>query len=180
MTAVAVFGGSFNPPHIAHQMVCLYVLETAEVDQVWLIPTFQHPFNKPLAPYEDRFRMCELACERLGEAVVVSRIEQELGQVSRTVNTLQALVERHPDHRFRFVVGADILDETDKWYRWDEIEQLAPPIIVGRPGYGDGSLPALADVSSTEVRARLARGQSALPLVSRAVMDYIAARGLYR
>lgn len=180
MTAIALFGGSFNPPHIAHEMVCLYVLETTDIDQVWLVPTYRHPFNKPLAPYADRFRMCELACQRLGDGVVVSRIEEELGSVSRTVNTIRALAERHPDHRFHLVVGADILDETDKWYQWDEIERLAPPIVIGRPGYGDANRPALADVSSTEVRARLARGQSALPLVSRAVMDYIAAKGLYR
>lgn len=184
MTVVALFGGSFNPPHIAHQMVCLYLLETAGVDEVWLVPTFRHPFAKQLAPFEDRFNMCELAAAVLGGRVKVSRIEETLAaenpEVSRTVNTIKALAERHPGSQFRLVVGADILQETDKWYRWDEIERIASPIVVGRPGYPYEDTPALAEVSSTEVRRRLASGENALPLVSRSVIDYIAERGLYR
>lgn len=184
MTTVALFGGSFNPPHIAHQMVCLYVLETADVDGLWVVPTYRHPFAKELVDFEHRHRMCELAVACLGARVKVSRIEETLAarspEASRTVNTIKALIADHPGIQFRLVVGADILHETDKWYRWDEIERLAPPIVVARPGYGSPDLPELADVSSTEVRARLARGESAIPLVSRVVMDYIGQHGLYR
>ncbi len=58
---VAVFGGSFNPPHVAHQFVALYVLETAGVDELWLVPCAKHTFEKLLAPFSHRLRMCELA-----------------------------------------------------------------------------------------------------------------------
>lgn len=186
---IALFGGSFNPPHVAHQMVCLLVLETCEVDELWMLPTYHHPFAKHLAPFEDRFRMCELAAAALGPRVRVSRIEAELDQqVSRTLYTLRALLERHPADRFRLVIGTDILTETEKWCRWDEIVALAPPIVIGRAGYDmamvdhdDESLSVeLPRISSTVIRERLSSGQSALPLVPRLVMNYIAERGLYR
>ena len=173
-----------------------------------MIPTYRHPFAKHLAEFEHRYHMCQLATRVFGSRVAVSRIEAELDQpTSRTLDTVRALMARHPDSRFRLVIGADVLAEADKWYRWDQIARLAPPIVVGRSGYSrqpggraagsaassvgqpavpDGSperSPAaisLPRISSTEVRERLSRGQSAVPLVSRLVMDYIAERGLYR
>lgn len=189
---IALFGGSFNPPHIAHQMACLVVLETCAVDQVWMVPTYRHAFSKELCPFEHRLRMCQLAAAPLGDRVQVSSVEADLARpVSRTLDTLQALCQAHPDAHFRLVIGADILSETGKWHRWSDIEALAPPIVIGRIGFRlSGHDPLgrgydligidLPNISSTEVRARLARGESAVPLVSRAVMDYIAERGLYR
>lgn len=181
MTTVALFGGSFNPPHIAHQMLCLAVLETAAVDELWVVPTYRHPFAKDLVAFEHRFRMCELAVEIFAGRVRVSSIEEDLGQpASRTLDTLLALRERHPAVGFRLVIGADILAETDKWYRWDEVERLAPCIVVGRQGYPSRADIELPDISSTEIRERLARGENVLPWVPRAVMDYIDEHGLYR
>ncbi|HVR61105.1 MAG TPA: nicotinate-nicotinamide nucleotide adenylyltransferase, partial [Polyangia bacterium] len=106
MTRVALFGGSFNPPHVAHQMVGLYVLETALVDELWLLPCFLHAFGKPLAPFDDRFRMCERAAAALGERARVSDVERAIGQPSRTLVTVQALRAQHPRHAFSLVIGA--------------------------------------------------------------------------
>jgi nicotinate-nucleotide adenylyltransferase len=181
MTTVALFGGSFNPPHIAHQMVALWVLETQAVDGLWMLPTWRHPFGKPLVDFEHRFTMCELALRPLGPRARVDRIEAELARPqSRTYETLEALTQRHPGVGFRWVVGSDILGEVDKWYRWADVQRLAPPIVVARRGHPGGHGPELAEVSSTEVRARLGRGDSAIPLVPIPVMDYIAREGLYR
>jgi nicotinate-nucleotide adenylyltransferase len=181
MTRVALYGGSFNPPHVAHQMAALLVLETQEVDQLWVVPTFRHPFSKDLQPFEHRLAMCELAFAPIGPRARVSRIEEELNRpASRTLDTIEALRERHPGFGFRLVVGADILGETDKWHRWSDIERLAPPIVVGRSGYSSPHELELPAVSSTEVRQRLSRGQNAIPLVPRAVMNYIAKHGLYQ
>lgn len=187
---IAIFGGSFNPPHVAHQMVALFVVETQPVDELWFVPTWKHPFAKQLAEYDDRIAMCERVAAALGGRVRVSRIEEEVARApgfvaSRTLDTVAALIAKHPGDGFRLVVGADILGETDKWYRWDDLVRLAPPIVIGRSGY-----PAppevvvtgldMPEVSSTEVRSRLARGESALPLVPRSVMGYIAGRRLYQ
>jgi len=183
---VALYGGSFNPPHIGHQMVGLYVLETAGVDQIWFIPCFKHPFDKALAPFDDRFRMCELAAAALGPRAMVSAIERELGEESRTLRTVRALAARHPEHRFSLVIGADLVDETDSWYGAEELRRTVPFIVVGRAGSGVASSPGAARppvempaVSSTEIRRALGEGKPVRGLVSRAVLDYIYARGLF-
>ena len=179
MTALAVFGGSFNPPHVAHQMACLWVLETQPVEELLVVPTFRHPFEKQLAPFADRVEMCRLMAAALGPRVEVSGIEAELGgESSRTLHMLEALAERRPGVQLRLVVGTDILRETSKWYRWADIEALAPPIVVGRSGFG-GTI-ALPDVSSTEIRARVASGLPLDGMVPRAVLHYLETKGLYR
>src|SRR5688572_26936933 len=120
---IGVFGGSFNPPHVAHQMVCLFVLETEAVDALWMVPTYAHPFGKALVGYDDRVAMCALAAAPFGGRVVVSRLEEEVARrpgfvASRTYDTMLALRAAEPDAALRLVIGADILAERDKWYRW--------------------------------------------------------------
>jgi nicotinate-nucleotide adenylyltransferase len=182
---VAIFGGSFNPPHVAHQMAVLWTLETQAVDEVWLVPTFKHAFEKQLAPFEDRLEMCRRAVAPLGARVQVSAIEAELAaEHSYTLHTLEALAQRHPRTSWRLIIGADILPDRGKWYRWDEVEKIAPPIIVGRQGYVAppelGTIVELPAISSTAVRARIFAGQPIDALVPRAVASWIAERGLYK
>ena len=178
---IAIFGGSFNPPHVAHQMVALYVLETQPVEELWFVPTYTHVFGKELAPYEHRVAMCELAAAALGPRVHTSRAEEELAQRpgfagSRTLDLIEYLA---PRGELRLVVGSDILGETDKWYCWDEIVRRAPPIVVSRPGYPGGTGIEI-DVSATRVRQLLAAHDPAVEaLVPAAVLRYIAANRLY-
>jgi nicotinate-nucleotide adenylyltransferase len=179
---VAVFGGSFNPPHVAHQLAITLVLATARVDELWMVPTFKHPFDKQLAPFADRARMCELAAAPFAR-VRVSRIEEELGGDSFTLRTVKALQARHPDDRFSLVIGADLVGERERWHGWAELSRLVEFVVVGRQGAAAApertgiELPA---ISSTLVRERLTRGEPVDALVSAAVRDYIGERGLYR
>jgi nicotinate-nucleotide adenylyltransferase len=179
---IALLGGSFNPPHVAHVMAAWWALATQEVREVWLLPAFRHPFGKQLAPFQDRVRMCELAIAAVRGAHVCTA-EAELADdplCGKTARTLEHLVEKHPDRRFALVVGADILPETDKWYRFDRVQALARLVVVGRQGYPGGEGPALPAISSTEIRERLARGEDVSALVPRRVVEYAAERGLYR
>lgn len=194
---VAIFGGSFNPPHVGHELAALYVLETAPVDELWFVPCFKHPFEKELASFDDRFVMCELVAAALGSRARVSRVEAELGGESRTWNTIAALRARHPEVEFSLIVGADLIDEIDGWYRGAELKAKVPLLVVGRqaeagsprragPG-GDRSpgveeaepRPAMPAVSSRSIRARLAAGQPVTALLPRGVLTYARARGLY-
>ena len=181
--SVALLGGSFNPPHVAHLMAAYWALSTLEVSEVWLLPAFRHPFGKVLAPWADRLHMCELACRHV-RGVGVCGAEAELAGdplAGRTARTLEHLRGKHPDHAFTLIVGADILPETDKWYRWDLVNQLARVVVVGREGWpAVPGAPTLPGVSSTEIRARLARGEDVSGLVPRKVLDYVASKGLYR
>ena len=178
---VAIFGGSFNPPHVAHQMAALYVLETAAVDELWMVPAFQHPFGKALAPFAHRFEMCELAAAALGPRVKVSAVERQLGVESRTLRTVRRLQQDFPGHAFSLVIGADLVAELPSWQDSAELRRSVPLVVVGRAGFesGDGRL-ALPRVSSSEVRAALAAGRPVDGLVPRAVVDYIARHGLYK
>jgi nicotinate-nucleotide adenylyltransferase len=179
---VGVFGGSFDPPHAAHVLFVSYVLSSVPLDRLLVIPTFEHPLDKSaVAAYEHRARMCELAMADLTR-VEVSQIEADLGGSSRTLRTLEALLARTPSSRLRLLIGADILEETDRWHRWDRIVELAPPVVVGRSGYtrsGEVLPVALPNVSSTEVRDRLARGEDTTGLVPHRVADYIRQHRLY-
>jgi len=184
---VALFGGSFNPPHVAHQMVALYVLETAAVDQLWFIPCFQHAFGKPLAPFDDRFAMCQLAAASLGPRVQVNDVEREIAQPSRTLVTVHALMARHPEHQFSWIVGGDLVPEIDSWYGAAELRRTVPFLIVGRASAALGLAGAAVSatvmmpaVSSTDVRRALAEGKSVEGLVPRTVLDYIYQRGLFQ
>jgi nicotinate-nucleotide adenylyltransferase len=73
-----------------------------------------------------------------------------------------------------------VLAEAPKWYRWERVQELARIVVVGRQGHGEGAGPALPAISSTEIRARLARGEDVSALVPRKVLAYVRERGLYR
>lgn len=194
---VAVYGGSFDPPHIAHVLVAAWALAMGEVDRVLVLPTFSHALGKASgATFEQRMAMCELAFAAL-RGVAIDPLEQQLGAPSRTYNTLLALRDRDPRATFRLVIGADILEETHRWYRWEDIAELAPPLVVGRGGYtaagasdegaqGEPPRPrepaellVMPEVSSTRVRAAIARGASVDAWVPAAVRRYVRQHGLY-
>lgn len=173
---IAVYGGSFNPPHVGHAMVASWLRWTTRVDQVWLVPAYDHAFSKELAPYAERLRLCQ-ALATLVEARVCG-IEAELPRPSYTWNTLCALRDQHPQHRFRLVVGADTLDQTDQWHRWADIAEHFKPIVVGRGGFpAVPGAPTFPGVSSTEVRAAIAAGEPVDHLVPACVLAEL--RGLY-
>src|SRR5207237_357127 len=98
--------------------------------------------------------------------------------------TIEHLRAQHPEWNLRFLMGADILVESKKWYRFDRVAELAPPIVLGRVGvtYEGAPAPVLPCISSTEVRAKLAEGRAddLDAVVPREVLAYIRDRGLYR
>ncbi len=185
---VALFGGSFDPPHLAHVLAVRHTLETGEVDRVLVVPVFAHAFEKDLVPFEHRVRMTELAMSGIAGAEV-SRVEEDLGAPSRTLRTVRALATAHPEWALRLLIGADILSERDRWLGWDEIVSRAPPLVLGRPGVADPSAPSpvLPDISSSRVRDTLrstagSRRMSAelAGWVPELVLAYIDEHELYR
>lgn len=174
---VALLGGSFNPPHIGHLMAALYVRACLGDDEVWLVPTFHHPFGKETVAYEHRVAMCEAAAREVGPWLRVSRAESEVPATEgRTIDLLEFLLPRHPGTRFRFVIGSDILADLPKWKAWDRIQQLVDVTVLNRAGYpADGTVgPPLAMVSSTELRKSMDP-----QLLPRAVLEYAKAHGLF-
>ncbi len=179
--STVIYGGSFNPPHIAHQMALLYLLQALDAERVLVVPTRTHALGKNLISFDERVTLCELMAEPFGGRVQVSRVEDELGGAGRTYDLLVHLRTIMPGDKLVLSVGADILGETDRWYRWDDIVRMVPVVILGRAGYPDlRALPvALPEVSSTRIRELRLRGESIRGLVPSNVARRIERRGLY-
>ena len=187
---VAVYGGSFNPPHVGHVLGVVYALSTAPIDEVLVVPVYRHPFSKHLVPYAERLAMCQLALGWIPR-VTISTVEEELGGESLTLRTVEHLAATRPDWTLRLLVGSDVLADLPKWHRWDRIAALAPPLVMGRAGVeaagaevtwvGAAETPMLPRVSSTEIRAALAAGRydEVRGLVPASVLEHIGARKLY-
>ncbi len=186
MSTIALFGGTFDPPHAAHLLVATYVLATAPVDALWVLPVAHHPLGKqPGADFATRLELCRLAFALLGQRVTVRGDEADSS--GRTLDLLELLHQRHPEHQFRLIIGSDILAERERWHRFESVTALAPPIVLQRSGFSvpvefaDQTLPVpLPELASTEIRARLERGESVEGWLPRAVTAAIVARGLYR
>ncbi len=174
---VAVFGGSFNPPHVGHALVCGWLLWTRRADAVWLVPAFAHPFGKKAEPFPRRVALCRAMADDIDPArVSVCEAERDLPVPSYTIDTLDHLAAAHPEHRFRLVVGADLLPDTPRWKAWDRIVARFDPIVVGRAGYPcPPDAVAFPGVSSTEIRARLADGRPVDHLLTAGVASLLQA-----
>ncbi len=184
---VAVYGGSFDPPHVAHALAVAYLLVAGRFERVVAVPVFSHAFDKALAPFDDRVRMCELALGFTPRAEV-SRVEERLEPPSYTLHTVERLAREHPDWRLELVVGSDVLGETHRWHQFSRLVDLAPLHVLGRRGFPHPEAPpaVLPEVSSTRVRALLASPPSPEverelgALVPGAVLDHVRTRRLYQ
>lgn len=177
---VALLGGSFNPPHIAHALLAHAALAALDVDAVWVLPCADHPFAKALAPFDARLEMCRRAFRHL-RACDVTDIEARLPVPSFTVQTLRAIKAARPDVTLLFLVGADILAELPRWREPDALRALARLVVFPRPGHMGGELAVtLPDVSSTAIRQALERGDDATGVLDRAVIEFVERRALYR
>ena len=181
---VALLGGSFNPPHVGHLLAAHYVRATQGVDEVWLMPAYQHPFGKALESFEHRMNMCEAMCRDTSGWLKASPVEQEVaarGGTGYTVETLTYLVGRYPRIAFLLILGSDILKDLPSWKSFDRIQQLVRVLVLYRAGYPAPNTlgPPLAEVSSTQIREMMARGEAPTQLVPSVVLDYARGARLY-
>ena len=189
----ALFGGSFDPVHVAHLIVAEAAAEAlGEGTTVRFLPAREQPFKRAAhqATPEQRVQMLELAVTgnpRLG----VEPIELELPVPSYTVRTLRALAEREAGgngNRFTLLLGADAARDLAAWWEVEALPGLADIVVFARPGATVIGHPLISrvipvpviDLSATQVRERVKRGRSIRYLVPDAVREYIAAHGLYR
>jgi len=178
---VAVYGGSFNPPHVVHAMIASWLVWTGKASAVWLVPVFQHPFegkqSKKLASYARRTAWCEWLAQALGPWAQTCSIEAELPPPSYSWTTLQALAARYPNYEFRLVVGSDVLSQVASWHRWADICREHAPIVVGREGQAapESSTFAFPDVSSTTIRRKLRKKEDVDALLLASVLADIRA-----
>jgi len=185
---ICLFGGTFDPIHCAHLRVAGEAAERFHLDQILFVPAGSPPHKAAagLTPYEDRFRMVEIACAPY-PLFKASRLE-EGHERSYTVDTVRRFRQTlRPADDLLFLIGADAFDELESWKEWRELLQLIEFIVVTRPG-GAYKVPPGAivhalnglelAVSSSSIRDRLAAGRRT-PELPAEVRAFIEARGLY-
>lgn len=183
MARVGVFGGTFDPVHIAHLVAALEVRHALQLDYVLLVVAnepWQKVTDRDVTPAEDRFAMVAAAVENV-EGLRPSRVEIDRGGTSYTADTLKTLST--PGAELFLIIGADV--DLDTWVRVDEVRALARLVVVTRPGetsaLDDGEvvpIPALA-ISGSDIRERVAQGRPVEFLVPDPVLHLIRQRGLY-
>jgi nicotinate-nucleotide adenylyltransferase len=189
---VGIFGGTFDPPHIGHLVTAVNVRHELTLDRVLLVVNDQ-PWQKlgtrDISSPEDRFAMVEAAVGDV-EGLEASRVELDRGGMSYTADTLKELLATDPTVDLYVILGSDAAVGLPSWERADEVRALSTIVVVERPGSGEGQPPAgwewvrvevpRLEVSSTDLRARVADGRPLDYLLSPPVIDAIEDRGLYR
>jgi len=158
-------------------MVISWLRWTYPNQEVWIVPSYSHAFGKNSSPFSDRVEWCKVLRDFIDPVwVTVCEVEKDIPKPSYTIDTLRELRRTYCDNTFKLVVGSDVMGEVDRWKDWDIIEEEFSPIVVGRTGYPHprvGNNPTFPNVSSTDIRQRLAMGKSIKGLVPQAVIDVL-------
>ena len=192
MTRIGLFGGTFDPPHNAHVALAHAALDELRLDQLHWIPAGQ-PWQKTRAISTAAHREAMVRVAIAGEPrCVLDRIELERSGPSYTLDTVHALRAREPQAQLFLVIGADQYAGLHTWRGWQELLALVTLAVANRPGamppidpqvlrFSHRVVPLpMLDISASDIRARVARGQAIDHLVPAAVAGYIETHGLYR
>ncbi len=199
---LGLYGGSFDPVHLGHLLLAECCREELRLDAVWFLPTAISPFKQGQLAAAARHRVEMLKLAVAGhEALHVSTLEIDRGGVSYTVETLTLVKEQYPNAELFFLMGADSFHELPSWREPARICGLAIPVAVSRPDYPPVDYDVLrglvtperleairrcrvatplVDISSTDLRRRVAEGKSIRFRTPRAVEKYIETHDLYR
>jgi nicotinate-nucleotide adenylyltransferase len=176
-----ILGGTFDPVHNAHLALARAALEQLALERILWLPTGTPKYREPAkTPATHRVAMLHLALDGEPRYAIDER-ELEPAHSGYTVDTLKSLGGRPV-----LLLGADQYAKFETWHRWREILELASVAVFARPGWSalDGRarhVPfAPMDISASDVRARLARGEDVSALVPAKVLEYIRRHGLYR
>ncbi len=209
---LAIFGGTFDPIHLAHLRAAQEVAEQLDFSGVVFMPSAEPPHHKTVgAGAQDRLAMVRLAVES-NPLFRASDLEARRGGPSYTLHTLNEIKAAHPEADLYFLIGADAFFHVHTWHKPMEVFKLADFVIMDRPGtprgdildylrrnldpgfapakggwvrgpYGHGAMrlqTRLLDISSSDIKRRVAAGLSIAYLVPPAVADYIRDMKLYR
>jgi nicotinate-nucleotide adenylyltransferase len=190
---LAIFGGSFDPPHIGHLLVALDAAEQLGFDRVIFVPAATQPLKagRAVASAEQRVAMVRMLVT--GEPRLdVSTVEVDRSGLSFTVDTLAHFAERQPQDMRFLLLGDDVLASFGQWKEPKRILGLAQVVLLEREGQRSTLPPVMEgadvqrlrtrriDVSSTEIRERIRTGKSVRGMVTDGIAEYIGRAGLYR
>jgi len=196
MKKIALFGGSFNPPHIGHRKIIELVRDSFSCDEIWLMPSGDRRDKIISLDSKHRKHMAELFAKEIEQEgkprISVSVHELEKINKTATIETLQELALLHPEHEFHMIVSSELVPLIKKtWVRGEELFDTAHFILVERPGsskFSEMELPPLStilipitsipQISSTEVREITIESNLRIA-IGDVVADYIIKNKLY-
>lgn len=191
----AIFGGSFDPPHLGHTAVAQAVLDHLQLDEVIWVPNARNPLRRPaIASVTERLQMCQLATEN-HPGMAVSDVEVSRPGRSYTIDTVAEFQLVNPGQIW-IILGADSVNQFMEWKDAEKLSRMSRLAVVVRPGTDlETAIHKLPEdvqdtidivpmnenrISSTQVRDSLLRGISAEMWLEPTVWQYIEERGLYR
>lgn len=199
MKKYGIFGGSFNPIHYGHLMICEYIKEEMGLDKVIFIPTGNPPHKELELSAEDRYEMVRLAISPNPD-FEISDIETTRVKKSYTVDTIRELKKIYKEEKLYFLIGLDSLFQLKTWMKIGDLSQEIEFVVALRPGYLDKEevnkeidflrenfgtkinliKTPLYEISSTDLRDRIRVGKSLRYLIPKKVLDYIEESGFYK
>ncbi len=194
---IGIFGGAFNPVHNGHINLAKEATAQLKLRRLLIIPTYESPHKQTrLAPFESRVEMCRAAFSGISDKceVEVSDIERKMGGVSYTINTVRELEKMYPDARLYLLIGGDMLYSFREWYKYESLLKETKVTAIARGGDSFTDMREFANeigrvsvlvtdivnVSSTEVRGKISRGEDISELVPESVSKFIVENNLYR
>lgn len=194
---IGVLGGSFDPIHLGHLAIAADVADAFALDKVLFVPANRSPLRgPPTVASSERLQMCELATAD-NPKFEVSGVELNRPPPSYTMDTIAEVREQYPGQELTIIVGADLAEELEDWRAIEELLATVRMIVVERPGAAERDLEALAaslgveanrlrrhrtaglEISSTDIRARIASGRPYRYYLHPAVWSHIEKFELY-
>lgn len=181
---IGIFGGSFNPIHNGHIALCKAFLEQCDIDEVWLMVSPQNPLKQNVELLDDDLRLSLTQKALEGEErIKACDYEFHLPRPSYTWNTLQSLSNDYPHCRFTLLIGGDNWTCFDRWYRSEDILSNYQIAVYPRSGSEIDAMQLppnvslintpLFDISSTEIRQRVAAGQNISGMVPESILEEV-------
>lgn len=189
--SVGILGGSFDPPHLCHQLLALSFLAKEAIDELWIIPCADHAFKRNLTTFHHRLAMCELAFKRI-HAIRVLDIENRLPTPNYSIETINTIKRLRPDLRLMLCLGSDLITSFTTWHRAEEIIDNVTVAIFERQSYPLDDLPpmlarahvhrgyALPNTNSQSLRELLSHDDQCSDGIDRDVWNYVIENKLYR
>ncbi|MDD3404808.1 MAG: nicotinate-nucleotide adenylyltransferase [Sphingobacteriia bacterium] len=178
---IGLYFGSFNPIHNGHLSLANYLIDNNYVDEIWLVVSPQNPFkqNKLQLPAQTRFSLAKKAVGNY-QHIKVSDIEFDLPQPNYTINTLRILSQTYPLYKFSLIIGADNVNEFNRWKSYEDILKNYSVLVYPRTEYPINELlpsmyllkkAPLFPFSSTTVREKIMNGEDISKLVPASIKD---------
>jgi nicotinate-nucleotide adenylyltransferase len=182
---IGIYGGTFNPVHHGHLILARQALEEFKLDRLVFVPAAESPFKiqNHSAPAGDRLAMLRLAIAS-EDRFSVDPLEIDRGGISYSIDTVKVFRNRDPGAELFFLVGEDNADRLTEWQRFEELKKLVCFVVLSRSeDFQSPEYPVVhrrIEISSTEIRNRVANQESITYLVPESVKHYIEQHQLYQ